>query len=264
MAKEPKDVSLFQGGTADHGTFVHCLGQPQYFGPPFGMPRHKNNPLGNSHYDAASPRADFTASEALYPAVFEKQRNAFHDSLVGGAADVGRTIQLVIVPVNHYLMGVRFDVAEPDPNMAGATVAITGQLVTESLTEPYDEFDIAEDPEFAAAATAQGLADIPIAVPSSNTLWLAKVGGSAVSGSANLTTGDVTGTAGGSYLTPYYVAPQVRVDSDGHTHLLERGALLLGLKIKSLPTDAKYKIWDMANPMFLSAIITAFNFKSNT
>jgi hypothetical protein len=233
------DVRLYKGGTPLPGNYVHCLGTPQYFGPPFGGRRHADTPLGNSPYDAASPRACFTSTEPLNPSVFELQMNAFLDA----QPDVGNIIQLALVPVNHYFWAVRVDVAEPDDRMAGATLAIAGQRYEET-DFTGQEFSLAEDPEFDAAAQAQGLSDSPLDVRSSTALWLGKVAS--------------------GYVMPYYVAPSAMADAKGQPVLLERGALVLGLKIKTLPSSPSVKIWEMRNQVYMSAVITAFNFKSNT
>jgi hypothetical protein len=235
-----KDVRLFQGGSAEQTSWVHCEDTPQYFGPPFGGPRHRETPLGNNPYDAAAPRPDFVASEPLNPRRYERQMNAFRDSRPAA----GNIIQLVIVPVNHYLHAVRVDVAEPDPLMVGATVSITGQIYEEETNEPFEDYTLAEAPEFAAAATAQGLADIPLDVRGSHVLWMTKV------------------TSG--YAVPHYVPPVARTTGSGEIVLLERGALILGLKIKTLPTNQDVGIQDMAGPIFMAGIISGFAFKHTT
>ncbi|MDR1308539.1 MAG: hypothetical protein LBL95_01355 [Deltaproteobacteria bacterium] len=260
MANAPKDVCLFQGGTPEFGNFFHCSGTPQYSGPPFGGPRYPDKPLGNNPYDAAAPRGDFAASAPMWPRVFEKQRNAFLDSR---PAD-GNVIQLVLVPVNHYFWGVRVDVAEPDEDMAGATVSIAGQLFAEKDAES-GEFTLTEDPAFALAAQAQGLANIPLDVRGSYVLWMGRVAGGGIVDGTVTGGAVVDGSVAGGYVMPYYVAPVEKTTSGATPEkvLLERGALVLGLKIESPPSNSDVKIWHMRHPVFMSAVITAFNFKDN-
>jgi hypothetical protein len=248
------NVRLFVGGSPVQDTFLHHSGKPQYFGPPFAGPRYPDTPVANAPYDAAAPRADFVASEPLNPALFERQMNAFLDARPG----VNDIIELVLVPTNHFLFGVRFDVVNPDPLMNGATVSITGvryRVKAATAVPPSDsDLDATEDPEFALAATDQGLSPIPLDVPSSNVLWLAK--------------------CDGDYVIPRYVEPEIRTTTGGDpvTTIHESGALVLGLKIKSVPTAVPpgnpapppLKIWEMRGPCFMSAVISGFNFKTNT
>jgi hypothetical protein len=179
------------------------------------------------------------ASEPLKPMTFPVQR----DTLKYFKPVVGDTVYLVLVPSGHYLWGVRFDVGEDDPTMAGGTVSITGFRASPNLADPDDpdQYTYTEIAAFATAATAQGLADIPLDVASSNILWV----GSSISGTP----------------VPMYVAPQLAVINGQHVHI-EYGAILLGIKIKTLPTGKN--IWDARGDFYMAAIINGFEFKTNT
>jgi hypothetical protein len=177
---------------------------------------------------------------------------------------VGDIIEMIVVPTNHYIEYLRFDVCMADANMLGATVAMTGvRYRVDNTKDPYRDFTVTEDPDFAAAATAQGIADIPLDVPSSTFLSLLTVGSMDINATAPSGGGAVTVTSAGGYAVPKYVEPEFLVPNiPGAGPAKERfqtGALVLGIKIKTNPTDAKKKIWDAGHSFYLTTRISGFD-----
>jgi hypothetical protein len=256
------DVPLFVGGTAEFKP-VHCQGDPQIWTAPFGNKRFRGTPIANAKYDGCAPRADFVASEPLFPSVLQRQFN----NLKHFKPAVGDMLQLIVVPTNHYLFGVRFDVGDVDPNMAGATVAITGVRRRVDPTDPDNAYIDTEDTFFADAATAQSIADIPLDEPSSTVLWLTKIVGGGATGTIPPGTDSGGGTlqngASSGFVVPYYVEPEL-VTVDGVPEFYETGGLILCLKVKSLPSDTNIHLCDMLVDCYMSTIISGFECKSST
>jgi hypothetical protein len=173
--------------------------------------------------------------------------------------DVDDILQLVLVPCNHFLIGVRFDVSDEDPNMDGALVRIAGQRVAVDPTNP-DSYLISELPDFDDAAAAQGLGDIPLDVPGSYVLWLAKLSNGGATGDAPAGGGPITSGGATGYFQPLYVPPET-INYAGKTKHYMTGGLYLGLKVVHQPTDVAYTIGDMTNTCYMGAHIFGFEFK---
>lgn len=233
------DVKLFRGGTPDV-KFMYCEGDPVISGPPFGQIGFKHTPPYNAAVDGVYTHKDHTIGMPVIPFDFEWQRN----NIKAANPQVGDFIQLILVPVNHYVDAVRFDVNAPDPGLAGATVAISAQKV--EWDPATRAFVWAEITDVADAATAQSK-DTPIAldVPSSTTIFLSE-----------------TSTG---YAVPLYVEPLIVVSGTAPNlnyvrH--ESGGIMLGLKILSLPAPsvtAHTSLEQAINDMYMSAKIHGFD-----
>jgi hypothetical protein len=227
------DVPLLKGGTPVIRYLWH-EDTPVVSRPPFGLRAFPglHAPPFDAHYDGAmSGIATFAAGYPFAPRDLEWQGV----NVRAGRPDVGDMLQMIAVPCNHYIQSVRLDVLEADPRMNGATVDIAGQWIREDPAEPA-RFIATDSLEIDDARTAQGITPVSLSAPSSTVVWLTRTGGAAagtISGTADAG-GTVTGSASvdtSSYAVPLYVPP---VFIGGERH--QGGALVLGLRIKSLPT----------------------------
>jgi hypothetical protein len=227
------DAQIYTGGTPVVG-YGRGEGDPNLYRPPYGKYPFDTSPPFNAHYDGASGSVDYAAGMPFKPSELGWQRT----NLKHARPVVGDVIQMIVVPCNHWITTVRFDVGKPDARMAGATVAITGQRVAPAAADPYDWrlFTTTVEPLFAAAATAQGVAAIPLDVASSTRLNLMAV------------------TAG--YAEPLGVEPVFHANAAGVLERHETGALILGVRIVSMPTDLNLGIEDALNDFYLTTRIT--------
>jgi hypothetical protein len=251
------DTPLFSGGTHEFKAY-HCADTPQFYRPPFAQPHMEGSPVADSLYDAAAPRVGCVASQPLFPSINEIQRK----TILHFKPEEGEILQLLLIPCNHYVTAVRFDISQDDPDMAGATVSIAGQMVTADPDDPETKYDVAEDQEFEDAATAQGLSDIPLHKASTNVLWLSKLVGGGATGTAPGGTdgGPITDGAATGYVIPYYVPPQTLPWKAKNRNFMT-GGLLLGVKIKSAPTNSAVTLADMKACCYMGATIFGFDFK---
>jgi hypothetical protein len=182
-------------------------------------------------------RGNFAAGTPFLPHLLDWQTNNI--SQVDLAVD--DIIEMLIVPTNHFFNGLRLDVTAHDDRMAGATVELEGTLYTPDITDPDNTVTESDVTEITTAATAQSVGPIALDVPSTNIVWLNK----AVNG----------------YNTPMYVAPVLRT-VNGKDYFYETGAMVLGLRILSLPTgntnEPIIKISTIRNAIFMSLILHGF------
>lgn len=234
-------------------------GDPILSGPPFGlnslvrMRKDQAHPPFNATFNGAAGQFDYPAGCPLNPRGMRWQRNNLKHANVGA----GDIIEMIVVPTNHYVQYVRFDVVMPDARLAGATVEVTGNRYLVD-TADVSKFTVAEDPAFHNSQTDHGIPPIPLDVPSSSVFSM--VGTSPVSATVDTTASNaatpVTST-GTQYSFPYYVAPQF-ITVDGVLERFEAGALLLGIKILTVPTDTDVHIWDALHDFYLTTRVTGF------
>jgi hypothetical protein len=263
------DVQLYRGGTPEV-KFMFCEGDPVRSGPPFGQIGFKKTPPYNAAADGCYIQKDHTLGRPFIPSDDEAVWNKFK------AADpqVGEFLQCIVVPVNHYVDAVRFDINSPDPGLAGATVIISAQKVEWDPTA--QAFVWTEIPDVVDAAAAQGKdTPIPLDVPSSTAIFLGKVmvdTNVSVSTSVTVDIGNGIGTGSGAgtgtnygYAVPLYVEPLI-VASGNQPNISyvrhESGAIVLGLKILSMPTPgakAHTFLHQALNDFYMSAKVHGFD-----
>ena len=242
------NIPIFKGGVNVPNYMWHSGDYP-LSGPPFAPAPWSSDaiPRFNAQVDGAFNLKDYALGYPLIPKDFEWQRRA----LVSVAA-VGDIIQMIVVPCNHYVDFLRFDVASADEanasatppylGLTGLTAALTAQRVEWNFTTR--QFDFTEIPDITAALTAQSLpASIPLDVPSSTFVSLLRVDS--------------------GYVQPLYVEPLIGTTAPtppataGLPYWLESGAVILGLKITALP--AGISLVSARNSFFLAARIRAFD-----
>lgn len=231
------NVKLSYGGTSiiNHH---QCAGSPQLTEAPYG---HRALTPASPHFDAHADeilaKPTYVLSYPLRPSVLEVQRN----NIKVGNPKAGDSVYLVYVPVNHFLEAIRLDVSVADSIMVGATIEPVGAL--EKWNPVTKQFDVAELPEVKAAATAQGVTPIPIDVPSSTVFFLTKV------------TDD--------YAVPLYVAPVLNKLTGAAGDTLyewhQSGALHLGFKIVTMPTDTTVTLDQMRGAIHFVALARKFD-----
>ncbi|MDR1872020.1 MAG: hypothetical protein LBS60_08935 [Deltaproteobacteria bacterium] len=251
------DAQIFKAGTPVI-RYGQGAGDPSLYKPPFGRYGYgETSPPFNAHFNGAAGSVNYPAGCPLKPRELQWQR----DNLKFANLAVDDIIQMIVVPCNHWIEMVRFDVNNADPTMAGVTVAMTGQLVQVDPTDPYNKFlPPVELPIFADAATAQGITPIPLHVPSSTVLWLSQIASATVTGDIPAGTdaggGTLTNGAASGFIQPLYVAPEFHDDNSvppiPRRH--ETGALILGIKIVALPTGIK--IEDALYDFYLTSRVT--------
>jgi hypothetical protein len=247
------DARLYRGGTPDI-KYAWDGDTTVTWSPPFGLPHKPFSPPFGAHYEAQmSGKETYAAGYPLIPSRLEPQQRALRAAKLA----VGDVIQLIPVPVNHYIMSVRLDVAEPDPGMAGATVSIAGQWFRENAADP-SVFDVTDSTEIDAAWTSQVGGAVPLSTPSSTVIWLLESAAAAVTGTADPSTGDVTGSAAAGYVKPLYVPPLFLTPSGKPPVRHQGGCLMLGLRVESLPTDPGITIDDMAGAVYLTTRIDGY------
>jgi hypothetical protein len=230
------DAQIIKGGTPVIN-YQFCDKTASLYGPPFGHMHKPFTPPFDAHYEGEmGGKVTFAAGAPLIPGVLPWQAI----NLRAAKPVVGNVIQMIIVPVNHFIHYLRIDVADADTNLAGATVQFAGQWYKESATDPT-VFNLSACTEIADAITAQSSAVISLAAQSTNFLSVALVED--------------------DYVQPLYVKPQfVTVTTNGVAEIkrCQGGALILGVQIKSLPTNTKFSISDFAGSLYLTTRIEGF------
>lgn len=230
-------VKLSYGGTSiiDHH---QCAGSPQLTEAPYG---HRaltpDSPHLDAHADEILSHPNYNLSYPLRPSKLEVQRN----NIRVGNPKAGDNVYLVYVPVNHFLETIRLDVSLADPVMVGATLEPVGAL--ERWSPANNRFEVSELTDIKDAATAQGVTPIPMDVPSSTVFFLNKVVG--------------------GYAVPLYVAPILNkstgVAGDTIFNWHQSGALHLGFKIVTMPTDASITLDMMRGAIHFMAVVRKFD-----
>jgi hypothetical protein len=254
------DAQVFKGGTPVI-KYGWSKDDPILSRAPFGRYGYsETSPPFNAHYDGSAGQYTYAAGCPLKPNELAWQKT----NLKYAKLDVNDVIQMIVVPTNHWIDMVRFDVNNHDDRLAGATVSITGQRLRVDPNDPYNKFlDPEEDPIFEAAATAQGVVPIPLATPSSTILWLSQISSATITGTIPPGTdaaGGVidAGTATG-FVQPLYVEPEFYADPAGTLKRHETGALILGIKIVCMPTNTAIGIADALYDFYLTTRVTTVN-----
>jgi hypothetical protein len=262
------DAQIYKGGTPVT-VYGQGAGDPILYRPPYGKYPFDSSPPFDAHFNGAAGSVDYPGGCPFKPSELEWQR----DNVRHARLDAGDTLQMIVIPVNHWIHVVRFDVNAADPRMAGAAVDLVAQRVRVDPAAPYDpaRFTVADDPAFAAAVAAQVAAPIPLDTPGSAVVWLWSLTAAAslaVTGTADLATGAVAGTASGSasgYAVPLYVEPEFVPDPvTGEIARHQTGALILGIRVASMPTDASVRIEDALNDFYLTTRLTGLQSPSFT
>ncbi|MDR1314797.1 MAG: hypothetical protein LBQ12_14190 [Deltaproteobacteria bacterium] len=231
------DVVLYKGGTPEI-QYLWNKNTPVLYGPPFGHLGKADAPPFDAHYEAEmGGKGTFAAGYPLIPHLTTWQQvniRAFNPG-------VGDVLQMLVVPCNHYIESIRLDVVIEDPLLAGTTVAIAGQWIQESATDPT-QFGVTPSTEIAAAAAAQSGTGISLAVKSSTVIWLNQ---------------DV-----GGYVQPLYVKPALIVPpGKTRTEWFQGGGLILGLKIEAI--TANMTLDRMPGAVFLTTRIDGYECPSS-
>ena len=238
------DIQLYKAGVFVPN-YMWKKGDHPRTGPPFAPSAFGERiPPYNAQFDGNFNVKDYTAGFPLIPADNEAQRNA----LKTANPQVGDILQLILVPTNHYVDFLRFDVhladianttsTPPYPGMTGAAVALTAQRVEYNPTT--QEYEFTEIPDVTDALAAQGLpATIPLDMPSTVMVSLLRV------------------EAG--YVQPLYAPPILRTIAGPPVTYFrdETGGIMLGLKITALPADVHLEL--ALNDYYLAARVRAFD-----
>jgi len=236
------DIRLYKGGTPDI-SFMNCAGHEVTSRPPFGYLNKKKTPPFDAHYDGAYSVANFAAGFPFIPSEIPYQRDNITKVQPEGLA-VGDILQMIVVPCNHYVRSVRFDIGQPDALLAGCTVELVAQSVEWDPTANSNRggFVLTELSDISDAAAAQGVsAPIDVSEPFSVVVWLDKV---------------VNGYAQPLYAVPIFTTTGSGVDAVTIRH--QSGGIILGVKIVSLPTDADYGVHMARNDWWLTSRIEGF------
>jgi hypothetical protein len=237
------DVQVYKGGTPVV-SYGMGEGHPNLYRPPYGKYPFDTSPPFNAHFNGAAGKVDYPAGTPLKPSELLWQR----DNLRVTSLAAGDTIQMIVVPCNHWITMMQFDVGTEDARLAGATVQFNVQVVQPAAADPFDwrQFTTAVDPRFTAALTAQSPPAVPLDVPGTSRIYLTDVS---------------TG-----YAVPLTAEPVFYPDSNvppvPRRH--ETGALILGIKIVTMPTDATVKIEDATNDFYLTTRVTGLQCPSFT
>lgn len=236
------DIRLYKGGTPDI-SFMNCEGHAVTSRPPFGYLNRKKTPPFDAHYDGAYAVATFAAGFPFIPSEIPYMRDNITNAQPDGLA-VNDIMQMIVIPCNHYVDSIRFDIGQPDKNLAGCTVELVAQAVEWDPTANSNRggFVLNEISDISVAATAQGVSTpIDVSEPTSVVIWM----GNVVNG----------------YAHPLYAAPIFTTTGSGAGATIVRhqsGAIILGVKVISLPTDAEYGIHMALNDWYLSCRMTGF------
>jgi hypothetical protein len=230
---------------------------PTLYTPPYG--RHKisdTSPPFNAHVNGSSGQFTYSLGCPLKPHELEWQRTNLRTANLG----VGDTIQMLVIPVNHWIEMMRFDVNNPDPGLAGATVTLTGQRVRVDPGDPYRSYLVTPEPVITAALAAQSAGPIPLDVPSSVILWLNRLVNAAVTGTIPPGTdsggGALTGGAADGFVQPLYVEPEFYPNAAGTIQRFETGGLILGIQISTMPTDPNVRIEHALYDFYMTARVS--------
>ena len=254
-------VQVFKGGTPVIKYGVGA-GEPVEYTFPFG----RNSLGGNRHWDEPFNQPPFdahfngAAGQVTYPAgcpLAPRRLRWQFDNLKQARLAADDVIDMILVPVNHWIDYVRFDVVEADPQLAGATVIVTGTRATVDPADPDRLCVLAEDPTFIAAQAAQGITDIPLDVPSSTFFSMVQLVAGDVQGTANTSTGVLTVTSSTGYISPYYIPPEF-VTVGARLQRYQTGGLLLGIKILTVPTDTNVSVHNARHDFYLTTRVTGF------
>jgi hypothetical protein len=254
------NAQVYKGGTpvVRYGAGAE---DPTEYGPPFGRnsfggPAYgpfMNQPPFDAKFNGAAGQLTYPAGCPLSPARMRWQKT----NLLAAKPGVDDIIDMLVVPVNHWIDYVRFDVVRADTALAGAAVIPTGSLYTVDPADPNGVYIRTEDAFFVNAATAQGITSIPLDVPSSTFISVTSLVNASIAGTAPNGGGAITITSADGYVRPYYVAPEF-VTHKGELRRFQTGGLLLGIKILSEPTNTNIKIWDARTDFYLTTRVTGF------
>lgn len=227
------DVSFIRGGTPVV-RYMWCEGDYPQFLPPHSEHNILKSPPYDAHSDGAYNLGYFTLGMPFRPngvGMFW-QRDMLRDK----NPQVDDIIDLIAVPEDHFVTGINFKIVEPDPQLAGCTVALTARAV--SYDEDSGSFTFTEISDVEDAVTAQAItAPIPVDKPYNAFVSLSKVVG--------------------GYAVPLYAKPTLPPADDSGS-LVPGRTIYLGLKIVSLPSNSNVKIWMAQNGWYLSAKTQAF------
>ena len=254
------NAQVYKGGTPVV-KYGRDAGEPIEYGPPFGrnalgwLPYgpNINQPPFDAHFNGAAGQVTYPAGCPLAPSRMKWQR----DNLKAAAPGVDDCIDMILVPINHWIDYIRFDVVMEDTTMAGAEIIPTGCLYTVDPANPTKAYIRTEYPFFVNAAAAQGVTSIPLDVPSSTFISVTTLVNANIQGTAPNGGGAITITSADGYVRPYYVAPEF-VTVSGELRRFQSGGLLLGIKILSEPTNTDYHVWDAWHDFYLTTRVTGF------
>ena len=253
-------AQIFKGGTPDI-RYGRGEGDPTLYGPPFGRDSfgpfsngpYMNQPPFDAHINGAAGRVSYALGCELAPSRIGWQL----DNLKAAKPTVDEAIDMILVPVNHYIEYLRFDVIGYDPRMAGATVTFTGARYTVNPAD-FNDFIRTEDPFFVNAATAQGITAIPLDDPSSTFISVMTLQNADIQGTAPGGGGAITITSADGYVLPYYVPPEFTGATAAERRRHQTGGLLLGIKILTEPSDTNVRVWDCRHDFYLTTRASGF------
>lgn len=241
------NIKLYRGGTPVVNFLWHENDAPE-FKPPFSaqpvggthgglFSLSPDSPPYNSHAEAAMNKGNFVLGFPLYPVGVGM---TWQEKLLAGA-EADDIIQCIWVPEDHFATFLNLKSIRADANMAGATVALVAQKAT--FDPDAREFVYTEDPDFAAAVTAQ----------------------------AGTNVFDLSGTfnafvslfkTSGDYAVPMYSDPTLPPASATGS-VTFGNYYIFGLKILSVPTDQAVSLAQMRKGVYLSLRMEAFECPTN-
>lgn len=236
------NAQFFRGGSP---VIRYMWGEKDYpqFKEPFETAYLQDTPPYNAHVDGAYNLGHFTLGMMIRPNGEENvglpwQRKLLEDT----DPQVDEFIDLIVVPADHYVTMLNFKIAEEDKSFAGATVQLCARTVQLQADGTYKYQELTD---VNAAVKAQGLTEnIDVSKPCNIMVSLMKV------------TGKVSNTSCTGYAVPLYATPTINAASGGSATFSK--TILLGLKVKTRPTDSKVN-WSMIKKgWYMSAKIQGF------
>lgn len=228
----PRNIPLFRGGIPVV-RFMWCKENYPQFEPGFTAPHIEKSPPYDAHVDGIYRSGYFTLGMPFRP--HDAGMTWQEKALTQRKLEPDDIIQMIGIPEDHFVTDINFKIIESDPALAGATVALTAQVigVDDEGNFTYQEITDVED-----AVAAQGQpTTIAVDQPVNLYVSLRKV------------------TDG--YVTPLYAKPSLPAGLGGNQAVVGQ-PLMLGLKIVSLPTDQNVTL-DMAqNGWYMSVKIQGF------
>jgi hypothetical protein len=227
-------------------------GDTTLYTPPFGRTELGNKwdrmtrPPFDAHFNGAAGQVTYPAGQVLAPAYMKWQYN----NIKAAKLAVGDVIQMLLIPTNHWVEYVRFDVCKADTNMAGATVTFAGLNYNVDPADPYDNWLVTDDADVTAAVAAQSIVPIPLDVPSSTFLSLVKT-------SVYIDVDAAADYTPAGYIMPKYVPPEFAT-VNGELKRFQTGGFMLGIKIVTLPTNTDLGIEDALHDFYLTTRVNGF------
>lgn len=241
------NVKFYRGGTPVVNFMWHESDVPEFNPPLTAAPvagshgglfvDSPDSPPYNSHAEAALNKGNFVLGMPIYPVGVGM---TWQEKLLS-RVEADDIIQCIWVPEDHIATFLNLKSVRPDPNMAGATVALVAQKARYDATA--GEFVFTEDADFAAAVTAQA---------GSNVFDLSGTFNAFVS----------LFKVNGDYAVPMYSDPTLPPATATGAPTFGN-YYIFGLKVLSLPTDTAFNLAQMRKGVYMSLRMEAFECPTN-